>query len=51
LTQKLLGEKKGGVPTQRAEPSWQVVMSCGDHDHSEGIITIEGDGSDIDTKQ
>jgi hypothetical protein len=50
LTQKLLGEKRGGAPTQRAEPSWQVVLSCGDHDHNDGLITIEGDGSDIDTK-
>jgi imidazolonepropionase-like amidohydrolase len=50
LTQKLMGEKRGGAPTQRAEPSWQVVLSCGDHDHNKGLITIEGDGSDIDTK-
>lgn len=50
LTLKLLGEKKSGAPVQRAEPSWQVVLSCGDHDHNEGLITIEGDGSDIETK-
>jgi Imidazolonepropionase and related amidohydrolases len=50
LTQKLLGEKKSGAPVQRAEPSWQVVLSCGDHDYNEGLITIEGDGSEIETK-
>lgn len=47
LTRKLMNEKKGGAPVQRAEPSWQVVLGCGGHDHNNGIITIEGDGSDI----
>lgn len=43
LVSKLQGEKRGGAPTRPAEPSYQVLLSCGDHEHREGLITFELD--------
>ncbi|HZE85419.1 MAG TPA: amidohydrolase family protein, partial [Puia sp.] len=44
LVQKMLGEKKSGAPTQPATPSFQVLLSCGDHSRHEGLLTIDEDG-------
>ncbi|MDE3250381.1 MAG: amidohydrolase family protein, partial [Bacteroidota bacterium] len=33
LIQKMLGEKKAGGPMAPATPSFQVILSCGDHGH------------------
>ena len=41
LVQKLVGEKRTGAPTRIPEPSWQVIMSCGDHAEHNGLITID----------
>lgn len=41
LVQKMLGEKKSGSPVAPATPSWQVVLSCGDHGHHDGMITVD----------
>ncbi len=43
LTQKMIGEKRTGGPgaVRPAEPSWQILLSCGDHEHEEGMYTIE----------
>ena len=41
LITKLTGDKRAGVPTRPAEPSWQVILSCGDHGHHNGLITID----------
>jgi adenine deaminase len=41
LTQKMIGEKKGGGAVRPAEPSWQEILSCGDHGHKDGIYTVE----------
>ena len=43
LVQKLLGEKRGGTPMTAATPSFQVLMSCGDHEHRDGLITIDAE--------
>ncbi|MBI2284153.1 MAG: amidohydrolase family protein [Bacteroidetes bacterium] len=40
LTQKMIGEKRSGGPVRPAEPSFQVLLSCGDHDHKDGMYTI-----------
>ncbi len=40
LIQKMLGEKKAGMPTRPAMPTTQVLLECGDHDHNEGLNTI-----------
>ncbi|MFL9481844.1 amidohydrolase family protein [Chitinophagaceae bacterium LWZ2-11] len=48
LTQKLVGEKRGGATVRPAEPSWQVILSCGDHGEHNGLVTID-EGVDDDT--
>jgi imidazolonepropionase-like amidohydrolase len=40
LTQKMLGEKRAGGPTRAATPSYQVLLTCGDHDHEDEMVTI-----------
>jgi hypothetical protein len=49
LVQKMLGEKRSGGPVGPATPSFQVVLSCGDHDHHDGLITIDVDENDAST--
>ena len=43
LTQKMIGEKRTGGPgaVRPAEPSWQILLSCGDHDHKDGLYTVD----------
>lgn len=41
LVSKLQGEKRGGAATRPAEPSYQVLLSCGDHEHHDALITID----------
>ncbi len=41
LTQKMIGEKKSGGAVRPAEPSWQEILSCGDHSHKDGIYTVD----------
>ena len=41
LIGKMLGEKKGGGPMAPAKPSYQVLLSCGDHEHHNGLITVD----------
>ena len=43
LIQKMNGEKRAGGPTAAPIPSYQILMNCGDHDHTHGILTIEQD--------
>jgi imidazolonepropionase-like amidohydrolase len=40
LIQKMLGEKRAGMPTRPAMPTTQILLECGDHDHMEGLNTI-----------
>nr|MBA2745618.1 amidohydrolase family protein [Flavisolibacter sp.] len=41
LVKKMVGEKRSGAPTQAAIPSYQVMHSCFDHQHSHGLLTID----------
>jgi hypothetical protein len=43
LIQKMNGEKKSGLPVGPAVPSFQVLLNCGDHAHSHGLLTIDMD--------
>lgn len=43
LIQKLNGEKRTGGPMAPATPSYSILMNCGDHEHSHGILTIDQD--------
>jgi len=49
LVQKMLGEKRSGGPVTPATPSFQVLLSCGDHDHHDGLITVDVDENDANT--
>jgi len=40
LTQKMLGDKRSGGPIRPATPSYQTILTCGDHDHEDGLATI-----------
>jgi len=40
LIQKMLGEKRAGAPMRPAMPSYQTILSCGDHDHEDHLATI-----------
>jgi len=51
LIQKMLAEKKSGGPMQPATPSFQVLLSCGDHDHHDGLITVDVSDADINTNK
>jgi hypothetical protein len=41
IIQKLVGEKRTGNPMAPATPSFHVELSCGDHDHHDGLLTID----------
>jgi imidazolonepropionase-like amidohydrolase len=49
LIQKLVGEKRTGTPMAAATPSFHIELSCGDHEHHDGLLTIDEDGDDTDT--
>ncbi|HXB43336.1 MAG TPA: amidohydrolase family protein [Puia sp.] len=52
LVQKMLGEKKSGASTAPATPSFQVLLSCGDHAHHDGLITVDiSDDNDINSNK
>ena len=40
LIQKMLGDKKAGAPMRAATPSLQTILSCADHTHEDGLVTI-----------
>ena len=48
LVQKMIAEKRTGGPMTPATPSFQVLLSCGDHGRHEGLLTIDEDGDDQD---
>ena len=43
LIQKMNGEKRAGGPMAPPTPSYSILMNCGDHEHSHGILTIDQD--------
>lgn len=40
LIQKMLGDKKAGMPMRPATPSLQTILHCGDHEHEDEMVTI-----------
>ena len=43
LIRKMNGEKRSGAPVIPATPSYQLIMTCSDHGHSHGLLTIDVD--------
>ena len=41
LTQKMMNAGKAGAFTTTARPTAQVVLHCEDHEHSDGILTVD----------
>lgn len=46
LVKKMNGEKRSGAPTIPAQPSYQIIHTCSDNEHSHGILTIESNDLD-----
>ncbi|MFM2138488.1 MAG: hypothetical protein RJA57_795, partial [Bacteroidota bacterium] len=46
LVRKMTGEKRSGMPTIPAQPSYQIMHTCSDHGHSHGLLVIDADQSD-----
>ena len=43
IVKKMIGEKKGGAAVKPAEPSYQIMHSCSDHQHDHGLLVIDAD--------
>jgi imidazolonepropionase-like amidohydrolase len=43
IIKKMLGEKRNGGPVGPAMPTMTTLLNCGDHNHSHGLLTIEGE--------
>ncbi|HKZ67355.1 MAG TPA: amidohydrolase family protein [Chitinophagaceae bacterium] len=43
IIKKMNGEKKNGAPVQPAQPSYQIMHTCSDHQHSHGLLTIDAE--------
>ena len=43
LIQKMLSEKKSGGPIGPAVPTMTIIMNCSDHEHTHGLLSIEGE--------
>lgn len=43
LIKKMTGEKRAGSPIAPARPSYSILLNCGEHDHSHGILSINQD--------
>lgn len=50
LIQKMVAEKRTGAPMAPATPSYHIELSCGDHDHHDGLLTLDIDDRDDDTE-
>jgi imidazolonepropionase-like amidohydrolase len=48
LIQKMIAEKKTGAAVAPATPSYHIELSCGDHQHHDGLLTIDESGDDSD---
>jgi imidazolonepropionase-like amidohydrolase len=53
LIQKMIAEKRTGGPgsVRPAEPSWQYIFSCGDHEHKDGLYTIDVQAEDTENME
>ena len=51
LIQKMIAEKRTGAPMAPATPSYRIELSCGDHAHHDGLLTIDEGGDDGDDSQ
>jgi imidazolonepropionase-like amidohydrolase len=43
IINKMISEKKSGGPVGPATPTMMILMNCGDHEHSHGLLSVEGE--------
>ena len=43
LVQKMMGEKKAGMPSRPAEASMELMHTCSDHYHNHGLLVVDAD--------
>jgi imidazolonepropionase-like amidohydrolase len=43
ITQKMIGEKRSGGPTQPAQPSMKIMHSCSEHEHNHGLLVLDAE--------
>lgn len=43
IIKKMNGEKKNGAPILPAQPSYQIMHTCSDHQHNHGLLTIDAE--------
>lgn len=43
IIKKMNGEKKSGAPVQAAQPSYQIMHTCSDHQHGHGLLVIDAE--------
>ena len=43
LIRKMIGEKRGGAAVTPAQPSYRIMLTCSDHQHDHGLLTIDSD--------
>jgi urease alpha subunit len=41
IVRKMNSEKSSGRPVQPAQPSYQLMQSCGEHFHNHGLLVID----------
>jgi imidazolonepropionase-like amidohydrolase len=49
IIKKMNSEKRSGAPVIPAQPTYQIIQTCGEHDRSHGLLTI--DSSDLEENQ
>ena len=42
-TAEMIAEGKSGSPTSPAKASMKAILTCGDHEHKNGILEVDGD--------
>jgi cytosine/adenosine deaminase-related metal-dependent hydrolase len=43
LIKKMNGEKRSGASVIPAQPSYRVMFTCSEHEHSHGLLTIDAE--------
>jgi hypothetical protein len=43
IIRKMNGEKRNGSPVQPAQPTYHIMQTCSDHQHSHGLLTIDAE--------
>lgn len=43
IIRKMNSEKRSGGPVQPAQPSYRIMHTCSDHQHSHGLLTVDAE--------